>query len=354
MTTLHALEIPFYVGTSPVPGKQNGILLSSLDSNSGKISSPVPVADIQGPGFLAQSGDGRFLYATIEKEAGEVAAFEIQDDRSLRLLNTQPSGGKLPCHVWAAPGHLLVSNYTEGNVTCLPILPDGSLGGEMAGMAFTGKGPNPKRQKKSYAHGAAVTPDGRFVYVCDLGSDQVWILRMGQKSGQLEFGDPASGKVPPGGGPRHLVLNAPGDFLYVNNEMGMSVSAFERNPQTGALRLVQTIPTLPDGATPDGATTSGLVLHPTGKWLYVSNRGHNSITVYGVAGDGTLEFLQNVPAGVGMPREFLIDPSGRWLVVGGQADGGIASMKIHATEGTLTPADRIETGTAPVTFSFLR
>ena len=353
MTTLQALEIPFYVGTNHAPGKLNGILRSSLDTETGKFTPPVPVADIKGPSFLALSPDGRFLYAAIEKDGGEVAAFKIQDDRSLLLLNSKPAGGKGTCHVWADKGHVFASNYSGGNVTCLALLPDGSLGEELANIAFTGSGPHPGRQQKPYAHGAVSTSDGKFVYVCDLGTDQVWIFRFDRVSGRMQPADPPSGKVPPGGGPRHPALSPRGEFLYVNNEMGMSVSAFERNPETGALRLLQTIPTLPEGASHEGASTSGLVMHPTGKWLYVSNRGHNSISVYGVQSDGTLKFLQNTPSVVDMPREFLIDPSGTWLVAGGQKDGAIASMKIHAAEGMLTPADRIETGAVPVSFSFL-
>ena len=165
--------------------------------------------------------------------------------------------------------------------------------------------------------------------------------------------DPPSGKVPPGSGPRHLALGARGNFLYVNNEMGLTVSVFERNVETGALRLVQTVPTIPGEATHEGATTSGLVMHPTGRWLYVSNRGHNSISVFQIQPDGHLRLVQNTPSTVETPREFAIDPSGAWLVVGGQKDGIIASMKINGSDGTLAPAQRLATDSVPVSFSFL-
>lgn len=353
MTTLQALDIPFYVGTNHAPGKQNGILRSSIDTETGKISPPVPAADVSGPSFLAVSADGRFLYAAIEKAGGEVAAFKIEADRSLSPLNSKSAGGKGTCHVWADTAHIFASNYTGGNVTCLSLLPDGSLGEERANIAFTGSGPNPGRQQKPFAHGAVSSADGRFVYVCDLGSDQVWIFRFDRSSGAMVPADPPAAKVPAGGGPRHPALSPGGDFLYVNNEMGMSVSAFARNAATGALSLIQTIPTLPEGSSKEGATTSGLVIHPGGKWLYVSNRGHNSITVYGVQPDGTLKFIQNAPSVVEMPREFSIDPSGTWLVAGGQKDGAIASMRINGTDGTLTVADRIDTGAVPVSLAFL-
>ena len=353
MTALHAREVPFYVGTNSSPEKLTGILRCTLDSETGKITAPVVAADVNRPSFLAISPDGKFLYAAIELEGGEVAAFQILGDRALAPLNAKLSGGKGTCHVWTDKTHVLTSNYTGGNVACFPVLPDGSLGDAVAIVAFSGSGPDPVRQKKPFAHAAALSPDGRFAYACDLGTDQIWIFHFDRESGKMLPADPPSGKVPPGGGPRHLAFGPRGDFLYVNNEMGMSVSVFERNGETGALKLIQTIPTLPEEASREGATTSGLVMHPAGRWLYVSNRGHNSITVFEIRQDGQLQFVQNTPSPVDMPREFSIEPSGSWLVVGGQKDGAIASMKINGSDGTLTPADRIATDFIPVSFSFL-
>jgi 6-phosphogluconolactonase len=353
MAVIEAGETPLFVGTNAAPGKQTGILRCMLDMETGKLSGPVVAADVKSPSFLAVSPDGRFLYAAIEQEGGEVAAFRILPDRSLAPLNRRHSGGKGTCHVWADKAHVFASNYTGGNVVCFPVLPDGSLGETTANVAFSGSGPNPGRQQKPCAHGAVLTPDGKFVYVCDLGTDQVWIFRFDRATGRMVATDPPSGKVPPGGGPRHLALSARGDFLYVNNEMGMSVSVFARDRGTGLLRLMQTLATLPGGGTPEGSTTSGLGIHPAGRWLYVSNRGHNSLTVFEIQADGTLRLVQNTSSTVDMPREFSIDPSGAWLVVGGQKDGAIASMKINASDGTLSPAGRLATDAAPVSFSFL-
>lgn len=353
MTALHAHEVPFYVGTNSAPGKQTGILRCTLDLKTGKVSAPVVAAGIKSPTFLAASPDGRFLYAAIEQEGGEVAAFQILEDRSLLPLNSKPAGGRGTCHVWVDRAHVIASNYTGGNVACFPLFSDGSLGDAVANIAFSGSGPDPLRQKKPYAHGALVTSDGRFVYVCDLGTDQVWIFGFERESGKMLAADSLSGKVPPGGGPRHLVLGPRGDFLYVNNEMGMSVSVFERNSKTGALRMVQTIPTLPEAAAREGASTSGLVIHPSGRWLYVSNRGHNSLTAFEIQTDGQLRVVQNIPSPVEMPREFSIEPSGAWLVVGGQKDGAIATMKIDGSNGTLALADRLVTDSVPVSFLFL-
>ena len=353
MTMLHAHEVPFYVGTNSVPGKQTGILRCGIDLESGKLSGPVIAADVKSPSFLATSSDGKFLYAAIEKEGGEVAAFQILGDRSLARLNIKPSGGNGTCHVWADNKHVLASNYTDGNAACFPVLPDGSLGDATATVAFSGSGPDPVRQKKPYAHAAALSPDGRFAYICDLGTDHVWIFRFDGETGRMLPADPPSGKAPPGSGPRHLAISPCGDFLYVNNEMGVSVSVFGRNRETGALRLLQTISTLPDGTSNEGSTTSAIAMHPTGRWLYVSNRGHNSIAVFEIQPDGKLRPVQFTPATVRKPREFTIDPSGAWLVVGGQEDGAIVSMKINGSDGTLAPVGRLATVSAPVSFSFL-
>ncbi len=344
--------IPFYIGTYSGAGKQTGILLSTLDSKSGAITEPRTVAELENPSFLAIPPDGKFLYAAIEHEGGAVAAFRIREDHSLVPLNTKSSRGKGACHVWADGAHVVVSNYSSGNVNCFPVLPDGSLGDATADVSFSGSGPDAKRQQKPYAHAAITTPDGRFVYVCDLGTDHVWIFRLDPDSGKLIPAEPDKGSVPPGGGPRHLALSPKGDFLYVNNEMGLSISAFARDYQTGALKLIQTIPTLPGEAVREGATTSALAIHPSGRWLYVSNRGHNSISVYDILADGTLRFSQNSPSTADMPREFSIDPSGTWLLVAGQKDGVLVPMRINATDGTIIPAGRLQTNSIPVSLAF--
>lgn len=348
---LPAREIPFFIGTYSNPGRENGIFFCALDSESGTFRDPVQAADLPDPSFVEVSASGQFLYAACEQPAGSVAAFRLRDGRSLELLNLQPSGGQSPCHVSATPSHLLVSNYSSGSVSSFPIRPDGSLGEASANVAFSGSGPNPTRQKQPHAHAAALSSDARFAYVCDLGTDQVRVFEFQASDGTMRAA--GSGTVPPGHGPRHLAFSPSQDFLYVNNEMGLSVSVFARNRATGALRHIQSIPTLPDDLPAAGVTTSGIALHPGGKWLYVSNRGHNSLSAFEVLPSGQLRSAGNFPAAVDTPREFAIDPGGAWLVVAGQQDGALASLKIDAANGSLTPMGRKETHLRPVSIAFI-
>jgi 6-phosphogluconolactonase len=350
---IQANEIPFFIGTISAPEKTPGILRAAFDSETGKLSAPTLAAETTSPTFLATSPDGHFLYAAIEQKPGSLAAWRIEPDGHLAPLNKKSADGLGTCHVWVDGTQVIASNYSSGNVIVFPRQPDGSLGEPTASVAFSGSGPHPTRQQKPYAHGALRTPDGRFVYVCDLGTDQVWTFQFDAASGHLTPTAPPSGKVPAGGGPRHPALGIKGDVLYVNNEMGLTVSAFARNPDSGILRLLQTIPVLPEGTAIKNSTTSGIIIHPSGRWLYVSTRGHNSLTVFEILTDGTLRPIQNIASPVKRPREFSLDPSGRWLVVGGQDDGAIATMKVDPATGTLTPADRIDTDSIPVSFAFL-
>lgn len=345
-----ASEVPFFIGTYSKPGKQGGILRAELDLQTGALSKPRLAAHVANPSFLAVSPGGRFLYAACEAGSGEVAAFRLGDP--LVPLNSQPSGGAGACHVSSAGNHVFVANYSGGNVASFVAGPDGKLGGAASLVGFTGSGPNPQRQQKPFAHCVIAAPGGRHVYVCDLGTDRVWIFQCSE-SGVLTPGEPAFASVPPGSGPRHLAVSADGKFVYVNTEMGLSVCVFSRDPETGALTLLQTLPTLPEGTDIAGVSTAGIALNPLGRWLYVSNRGHDSITVFRVGDDGLLSFLENVPATVKTPRGFAVDPTGRWLVVAGQADGAIASLEIDQETGRLSPKARQVTESVPVAISFV-
>lgn len=353
-TTALAADLPFYIGTYTGKSGSQGIYAGSIDSETGKLGPIRLAAEAVNPSFLALSPDGAHLYAAMEEKGGAVGAFKVGKDGSLTLLHRRESGGNGACHVSVDPSGrcVFVANYGSGSIASFPIVADGSLGERASFIQLTGSGPNASRQKSPHAHAIYADAASRFVYVCDLGTDKVWIYALDPATGALTPVEPASASVPAGGGPRHLALHPGGHFAYANNEMGNSVTAFARNPATGVLSPLQTLPTLPLEANGLNFSTAEIFCHPTGKWLYVSNRGHDSIAVFAIAEDGRLTFLEAPPAGVKTPRGFAIDPSGRWLVVGGQDDHRITVLKIDPATGRLTATSESAEVGAPVCVVF--
>jgi 6-phosphogluconolactonase len=347
-------EAPFYIGTYTSDGGSKGIYRAVLDTETGTLSEPTLVAETPGPSFLALRPGGAFLYAVRESPEGQVSSFAVQPDGTLRHLNTESAHGGGPCHVAVDRGgkNLFVANYGGGSLACLPIEADGSLAPASTVFENSGSGPNKQRQEKPHLHAIYPDAESRFVYACDLGTDEVLVFRLDAEQGKLTPAEPRSAKVPPGGGPRHLAIHPGGRFVFVNNELTNTVTAFRRDLQNGSLAAIQTIPTLPDGEPVPGNTTAEIFLDPSGKWLYVSNRGHDSIAAYAVADDGRLTLLEIEPAGVAVPRGFGIDPSGQWLVVAGQKTNDLTALKIDPSYGTLSPGpNKINVG-SPVCVVF--
>lgn len=347
MAQQHSVYFGTYTGA-----QSKGIYRSTLDGASGQLSTPELVAETKNPSFLAISPNGRYLYASLEVGRGTVGSWAIGTDGKLTALNQQSSGGDGACHVWvdATGKNVLVANYGGGSIASLPVREDGSLGERSAFMQHTGSGPNPKRQEKPHAHSVYTDPSNTFVYSCDLGTDEIKIYRFDASAGTLTPADPPSAKVPPGGGPRHLDFHRDG-FVFVNNEMEMSVTAFKRDATTGALTEIHTVPTLPEGVSKEGTSTAEIFVHPSGKWLYVSNRGHDSIVVYSVGTNGKLTLVEHASTPK-EPRGFAISPDGKWLVVGGQKDNTVAVLQIDAATGKLKATGQtVEIG-APVSVLF--
>ncbi len=339
LTVSHGGEVRFYLGTNTRNTSSEGIYTGLLDTETGSVGSLKLAAKAANPSFLAITPDGKHLVSVMETAGGAVTSFRITTDGSLESVNEQASGGNGPCHVSTdqAGRHVFVANYGGGNIACLPIAPDGTLTAATSQIPFTGSGPDPKRQSKSFAHAIGSDPSDRFVYACDLGADRVWSFQFDPETGAMHPTDPPAGKVPPGGGPRHFVLSNDGRFLYANNEMGLSVTAFARHPDSGTLEAMQTVP-LGDGpAGPKpGVTSAEIVLHPSGKWLYVSSRGDDTLSQYSIADDGTLTRVETVPAAVAIPRGMGLDPTARWLLVGGQEDNRLAVHRVDPETGKLT------------------
>jgi 6-phosphogluconolactonase len=349
----------FYLGTYTGKSGSQGIYVGTLDTASGKLGPlKIAAAVTKDPTFLAFSPDGRFLFAAL---SDAVASFEIQPDGTLRAINRQPSGLNT-CHVSLdrSGRELFAASYNAGSIGAYPVEADGRIGGHTALIAFSGSGPNLERQKEPHAHSVYVDSENRFLYACDLGSDRIWIFRLDEKGGLIPA-DPPAAIAPAGSGPRHLTFSADGPLVYVANELGVSTSVFSRNPSTGALALIATEDNIAPGW-PKGTGSAEISLHPSGKWLYVSTRLEDMMTVFSIdpAFQNTPTNLNRtplrreeiVPSPVKFPRSFAIDPSGQWLVVAGQTDDRISVMKIDPASGRLTSTDEYASVGSPVCVLF--
>jgi 6-phosphogluconolactonase len=250
--------------------------------------------------------------------------------------------------------NVFVANYDGGSIAVLPIAPDGKLGEATAAIQHHGSSVNKERQQEPHAHCIQPSPDNRFALVADLGLDEVLVYHFDPTKGTLTPNDPPFGKTPPGAGPRHFAFSPNGRFVYVINEIQCTASTFAYDAKRGALRLKDTISTLPDGykVTNDDSTAE-LRIHPSGKFVYGSNRGHDSIAVFAVdAAEGTLSPVERVSTQGKTPRGFNIDPTGSYLIAGNQDSDSLVVFQIDHNTGKLTPGQKIE-AFAPVDVEFL-
>jgi 6-phosphogluconolactonase len=293
----------FYIGTYTDHSDSEGIYVGTLDTITGQLTALKLAATEKNPNFLAISPDHQYLFAAL---TNGVESFKIQPDAMLKPINTRPFTPDV-CHVSIdRTGHALyVASYGGGAIGSYPVDDDGTIGACAATIPFTGSGPNP-RQKKPYAHSIQADPFNAFVYACDLGTDSIWTFKPGPGATLTATNPPAS-KGPPGSGPRHLVFSADGNFVYVANEIGVSTSVFSRNSTTGALTLLDTESNVWPGDPISGTTAAEIVLHPSGKWLYVSNRGRDTISVFSIDAQGGIKLVQSVPSPGKCPRSFALD-----------------------------------------------
>ena len=359
-----------FVGTyTGAKSKSQGIYAFRLQTSAenGSKVALVPLglaAETPNPSFLEIDASRGLLFAVNEtdsfegKPTGAVSAFSI--DRAtgkLTLINQRPSSGRGPCHlVLDKSGRfLLIANYGSGTVSVIPVAEDGRLGEPTSVVQHAGSSVNPQRQKGPHAHCMTLDAANRFVFACDLGLDKVLIYRFDQKAGTLTPHEVPFAEVKPGAGPRHMVFRPDGRFAYVVNEMHSTVTVFEYHPVKGTLTYRQTQTTLPSGSTFDGTnSTAEIDVHPSGKYLYVSNRGHNSIAVFSIdPATGFLELLEAVPTGGRTPRHFTIDPTGRLLVVGNQNSDSVIVNRIDPATGRLGAPDVVGSVPAPVCVRFL-
>lgn len=337
LMTLAARPVDMYIGTYTEKDGSRGIYRATLDERTGAISTPELAAEVPSPSYLALGLGGRTLYAVQEVEEGAASAYRVGEDGGLTALGTVSGLGGYPCHlsVGAKGKNLLVASYGPGIVSILPILPDGSLAGPSQSFRNAGRGPNAARQQGPHSHFVRTDAEARFAYACDLGTDEVLTYPYDPSRGSLD--EPARTKLHPGAGPRHLAFGRDGRFAYVNCELDNTVVAFAVDRENGALTAVQTVSSVAEGFR--GASHSAeIAVHPNGRWLYVSNRGDDSVATFAVGKDGTLTRVEVHPLGLKEPRGFGIDPSGRWMVVGGQSSDDLASFPIDPKTGRLGAA----------------
>lgn len=344
-----------FVGTYTSRSGSDGIYRVVLDEGTGALSPPEIVAETPNPSYLALSPSGSELYAVDESSRGAASAYRIEGDDRLAFLNRQPVPGDGSCYLSVDPRgrSVLVASYGGGFVSSLQIHSDGSLSPVVCQIQNQGSGPDRSRQEQPHMHWVAADPRDRFVYSCDLGTDKVRCDRFDPATGKFEPGDAADASVPPGSGARHAAFGPRGSFLYVDSEMGESVTVFRVTDRSGSLARLQTLSALPDNAR-RGSTAAEIECHSNGRWLYVSNRSDNSISVFGIERNGLLMLLQVQSSTVRTPRGFAIDPAGRWLVVAGQDSNDLVALPIDPKSGRLGEAGpRVSIG-APTCVVFPR
>jgi 6-phosphogluconolactonase len=322
-----------------------GIYVSTLDAATGKLSEPELAGETPNPSFVAIHPNLRFLYSVSEAGSGgvpgnTVTAFSIDKaSGKLTKLNTLPAKGEMPCHlnVDKTGRALVVANYGSGSTVAMKVNADGSLSEGAGFIQHKGSSVDRRRQQGPHAHSANISFDNRFVVVADLGLDQVLVYKFDPTTAGLAPNDPPYVSVKPGSGPRHFTFHPKGKFAYVINEMASTVTAFRWDAKAGSFTEIETVSTLPPGDKTDN-TTAEVVAHPSGKFLYGSNRGHNSLAVFAIdRAKGTLKLTANVPTQGQIPRNFAIEPGGRWLLAANQNSDNVVVFSVDPASGMLNP-----------------
>ncbi|MFB5762254.1 lactonase family protein [Paenibacillus medicaginis] len=336
----------FYTGTY-ASRTETGIFLCALDGESGEMRIVSGTEGIERPSFLALSPDGSYLYAVSETAEGQLYAYAVEAGTGeLHMQDRQATEGADPCYVSVTSDgrYVLASNYSGGNAVVYGILPASGLGNLLAQVKHSGSGIRKDRQEGPHPHSIVPDPSGRYVMICDLGLDQVVVYRL--EEGKLVTHRAA--ELPPGSGPRHLVFHPTHKFAYVANELNNTVTAFIYNEHTGELQPLQHLSTLPEGMMVQDNTAADIRVTPCGRYLYVSNRGHNSIAAFRIDQDsGKLAAIDWVDTAGATPRNFNLLPGG-YLIVANQDGGNLVSFSIDGDSGRLQPTGYVLEIPSPV------
>jgi 6-phosphogluconolactonase len=337
-----------FVGTY-TGADSKGIYALDFDPGTGTLSAPRLAAETTSPSFLAIDPTRRFLYAVGEVDSvqgrpgGMVVAFSIDPKTgALRPLNAQTSGGGGPCHlvVDKTGRNVLVANYGGGSTEVVRVGPDGRLGAVSSFVQHRGSSANPGRQQGPHAHSVNLDAANRFAVVADLGLDKMLIYKFDPARGTLTPNDPPAAALAPGAGPRHFAFHPGGRFAYTINELNSTVTAWSYDADRGTLTEIQSISTLPSGFKGENYPAE-VQVHPSGKFVYGSNRGHDSIAAYTVdPASGKLTFVGTQGEGVKNPRNFAIDPTGGHVLVGSAGLGTVVVFRVNPETGALEATGR--------------
>jgi 6-phosphogluconolactonase len=316
-----------------------GFSLAHFDTDTGVLTKPQFLLEARAPAYFVIHPDGRHLYTCNSGDPGGVAAYEINPHTGgLTFLNRELAGGGDTSYLSLdhTGRYALAANYAGGNIAVFALQPDGRLGDWTAFMQHTGSGVNPQRQTHAYAHSIIVDPTNRFALVADLGVDKVFVYRFNEKDGTLTPHSPAFVSVAPGSGARHVKFHPNGKWVYLINEIGCTVIAFNWDAAKGTLTEFQTISTLPADFKGTSACAE-MEIHPNGRFLYGSNRGHDSLAVFTIDQEsGRLSLVQHIPTQGKTPRNFAFDPTSRWIICTNHDSNNAVVFRVDETTGRLT------------------
>ena len=348
-TSLKAQTTYFYVG-SATEETPTAISLCSIDLSNGKLTKIKSFGGTKSSSYLYVSPKEDYLYAVNSEnlegnsKSHSVASFKIdKKTKELTLINKQSVQGRGACHLSVTSDNkfLMVANYSSGNIAVLPINQDGSLEPVSSNIQHVGSGPDKERQEGPHAHYIQASADDKYVFGIDLGLDKVMNYQLDPSNGKLvENPNQAFLKMDPGVGPRHMIFHPNGKFAYILNELVSSVSVCTYDAKTGVFKVVETHPMLPEDFT-EFSKAAAIRIHPSGKYLYGSNRGHDSVAVFEIMKDGKIKLIQSYQEGIEWPRDFNIESKGKYMVLGNQNKGEIRTFligkdgKLTATENTL-------------------
>ena len=360
MTGSQAQHTIFYVGTYTRTTSE-GIYVCRMDNDTGAVEQLSAIGGVENPSFVALNPRGDRLYAVSEideyegESSGAVCAYAVSaDSGALTFLNRQPTGGPGPCHltVDATGRYVLVANYQGGSLCMLPVGVNGSLEAMSDFVQHDGSSVNERRQGGPHAHSVNLDAANRFLFAPDLGMDKVTVYRLELEQGKIVLNDVPFIRSAPGAGPRHFALHPAGGYAYVINELVSTVTAYRHDSDAGTLLELQTVSTLPEGYA-ERSFTADLHIHPNGRFLYGSNRGHDSIAIFEIDGhSGLLSIVGIEPTGGANPRNFAISPNGRFLLAENQDSDLIVTFEIDSQTGELTATSDVANVPMPVCIVF--